>query len=117
MKFKQVGDKIIKYDFEAEYDLERVRDGVKNIESRIADLEAEKSLEDAKVTNIQELHPLVLDLKEEDVVAICLWQEAVGRSKVKAEELETLKGIVERATEELKEIESQLNIEIWTKKE
>lgn len=116
MKFRQEGDKIIKYDFEAEYDIEKVKEGVKKIEERIRDLETEKKLEEAKVINIQELHPIVLDLKEEDVVAICLWQESTGRVKDKEAELEMLNGVLERAIDELKEIENQLEITIWETK-
>ena len=114
MKFKQDGDKIIKYDFEADYDLEKVKEGCKKIEEMIKSLEGEKKIEEAKAINVQENHPIVLELSEQDVVAVCLWQESTGRAKQKQDKIDELNEILDDANKELVAIAEQLNIEIWT---
>lgn len=116
MKFKKDGEKIIKYEFEAEYDLEKVKEGYKKIEEMIKALEAEMGVEKAKVVNIEELHEIVKTLKEEDVVAVCLWQEAKGRAKQKEDKINELKEILADADNELKQIKQQLGVEIWKTK-
>lgn len=78
----------------------------------VKSLTAQKELADAKMKNIEDHHPFVMDLTEEQAFTVHMYQEARAMSRVCGNKIPEYEAELAYIADEKKEIESQIGIAI-----
>ena len=113
MKFKLVNKTkgiIEKSDFNQFSTIQDYRDAKVRAEKKIAEIEAQQSIYDAKADNVKRNHPFVLELSEEKRNAIWLFHENFVASKQAGEMKKTMKKALKDLLEEMSDVEKQTGI-------
>lgn len=111
MKYKLKKDIIVKSDFEFEYNKQDFITALKNVETRLKEMEAQRSIYVAKMDNVSRNHPYVLDVEEEKRNAIWLYHENFVATKQSDKIIKDLKKGLKEIKNEMKEITKQTGLE------
>lgn len=96
----------------SEFTVADVRSNRKDLEKTLKQIKGQKELEDAKVTNIKEHNPFVLDMSEKDLHAAYMYWEAYAISKVCEKKIKEIEDALTKGEQEIKDIKEQTGIEI-----
>lgn len=103
---------IVKSNVEVEFTLDSLAENERDYRKMIKQLTAQKQLADAKMRNIEDHHPFVMDLSEEQAFTVHMYQEARAMSRVCGQKLPEYVEELEYVEAEKKEIEKQIGIAI-----
>lgn len=100
-KIEKTGHKIY-------FSMSEVEAHEKKLGKVLVELEAQVKLEEAKVENIKEHHPYVLDLDDEKLFAVSMYQECKNNVKMGTEKVEEIKKQLQEYADEKAEIVKQI---------
>lgn len=103
---------IEKSGFTHEFTVSGVQTSYAQIEKAKRELAAQKELEEAKMTNISEHHPKVLELSEEERNAVYLYHQAFVTAKACDMKMEEVKSAEDETNQALIDIEEQTGLKI-----
>lgn len=104
------GSVITKTNVEVDFTVDELLANRREFTKMAKQLKAQKELADAKMKNIEEHHPFVMDLSEEQAFTVHMYQEARAMSRVCGQKLPEYESELAFIEEELKEIEAQTGI-------
>jgi chromosome segregation ATPase len=92
------------------FTIQEVKDHQAQLVKIKKELDAKRGLEDAGKQNIENNHPFVKDLSEQDLFTAHMYQEAIGMIKAIDNKLKEVNNQIEEYEKELEEIKTQLNL-------
>jgi len=105
-------DLIVKVGQSHEFKMSDVKTHMIQLDKNVTSLKSQIELESAKMTNIEQHHPEVLDLSDEKLVAVSLFMQAKTAVKQYSDKLVEIEALQKEYGEELKEIESQTGLKM-----
>jgi hypothetical protein len=108
--YKLKGKNIVKSDFEIEYTPEDYTNTLKDVETKLKELEAQQRIYIAKKDNVARNHPHVLNRTEEERNAIWLYQENFVAEKQAEVIIKQLKKDIKDVKKEMKDITEQTGL-------
>ena len=103
---------IEKSDFTSEFRLEDVKAYIEKLKRSKQELEAQVSLEQAKIDNVKEYHAEVFDLPEEKKTAIVIVEKAKELKEVCEKKLEEIEVAFKQYREDLNEVKEQTGLSV-----
>lgn len=103
---------IEKYNITHDFTLGEMIQEQKQLEKYIRQWESQVALEEAKMKNIEEHHPFVLDMSEQDMFTAHMYQESKAIVKTIGEKLPEFKKQLQESKEELEHVSSTLGIDL-----
>ncbi len=109
IKFPELKDRIIeKHGGVDEFTINDIELNTKNLLNTKKELEAKKQYENVKKENIEQHHPFVLEMSEQDLFTAWMYKEASGWVKMCDEKLKQIEDQLAEDAEELAEIKKQI---------
>lgn len=90
----------------------QARENLADLKKSLVQFEGQKTIEDAKMTNILEHNPFIKDLTEAQVHAVHLYFESFAVSKVCNDKIKEHKEVIAEIEAELVEIKHQVGVTI-----
>ena len=113
IKSQEEGKTMIeKSDFTSEFRLEDVKAYIEKLKRSKQELEAQVSLEQAKIDNVKEYHAEVFDLPEEKKTAIVIVEKAKELKEVCEKKLEEIEVAFKQYREDLNEVKEQTGLSV-----
>lgn len=103
---------IRKSNVNVDFTLDELAANEKSYRKLLNECASQKNLADAKMKNIEDNHPFVMDLTEEQAFTVHMYQEARAMSRVCGNKIPELQKEIEYIESEKKEIEKQIGIAI-----
>lgn len=104
-KLQKTGHKI-------EFTVSEVRQHVKKLDKFLSEIAAQKSLEEAKMTNIESHNEFIKDLTEEQQHAVKMYYQSLELYKQCCEKIAELEEAKKEYTEDIEDIKKQTGIDI-----
>lgn len=113
IKSQEEGKTMIeKSDFTSEFRLEDVKAYIEKLKRTKQELEAQVSLEQAKIDNVKEYHAEIFDLPEEKKTAIVIVEKAKELKETCEKKLEEIEFAFKQYREDLAEVKKQTGLSI-----
>lgn len=103
---------IVKSNVDVKFTLNELEANEREYTKMVRQLKAQKELADAKMKNIEEHHPFVMDLSEEQAFTVHMYQEARAMSRVCGQKLPEYEAELEYIAAEKVEIAKQIGVAI-----
>lgn len=103
---------IVKCGHEVEFKMSEVRPHMEKLQKAKEKHAAQIELEVAKQRNVEDNHPVIGGLTDEEMTAAAIYHESKGTQKTSEDQIKAIDELLESYEKELKEIEAQTGLTV-----